>query len=614
MTRDDDNLSTASCDGDGPPRWGRADVLCVVGIVLVMLVFFLPVVGDRPLNSSHEAKAGLIARQMLRDGRWFVAEIDVARINKPLLYYWLVAGLSLLTGEVSAWTIRLPNLLSCIGVVLLTWAMGRRLWDRWTGLASAAILATMLSFQWLTQNARLDSMLMLSVTGAVFCYWHALTAASKGRGWAWSLAGHLSVTLGVAVKGPIAVVLAGMVVGALVVTRRLTGEGKLWKDVAGLHPVSGALMLVVLTGPIFWGMERAWGGGFLRYFFLRENLARAGVPVPGVQRFRHGYSFLYYFGTIWIHAVPWSLFVPAALLPAARRPEGTSRTDALLPLLYLAGPFLFLSAVSIKSWLYLMPIFPPLAMILGRLWMELARGRYLDSRYVRWMMRLVVVLLVPPAATLVVVPAWLMAPDVVRAVLGPVRLIYDRLVALPPEVQACAGSVMKTVVPGAAALALLVTAMAAIWRGRYRTAFAAYLAVAVVGAAYHNFVSEPAGRPVRSQRDFARRVGAWLDGHPEFAGSDVYVCGGEPYELLFYLDRPVRVIRRPDTPAFLERIRRADSKEPGGRAAVLLRPRWFEHVSNEVGGLPVILSAHEHSSTKLPRVLTVVKLVEPAGP
>lgn len=610
----------AGSGSSGALPWGRADVACVVGIVLLSAVFFAPTIAERPLTTTHDAKAGLIARRMFEEGRWFVADIDVAPVNKPPLYYWLVAGISALAGGVSEWTIRLPGLLSCIGAAVLTWAFARRLWDRWTGVVSAAALVTMIQFHGLAQTSRLDSVVMLTVLSAVFCFWRALVArggARNRRSWAWSVTAYVSLAVGVAAKGPIAMALAGLVVAAILAARRVTREGELRDDLVRLHFFSGILIVAALTGPVFYGMERASSGRFLRFFIMREHLARMGVPVDGVEKFHKGYSFFYYFKTIWAYAAPWSVFLPAAMAAAAAayRRKSASRTAALLPILYFSVPFLFLSVVSIKKWAYLTLVFPPAALLCGRLWTELMRGRLREIVFVTWSMRVVAVfgllLAVAGAAGLVV----LVAPGALSAVAGPDGLIHTQEPAALPWPLAAIVEDGWTGMALAGALALGVgVSGASILRRRFTTAFAALVVAWAAGLLCYSLVIEPVSGLARSQRGFARRAEDWLARHETPRGARVYVCAGEPYELLFHLGARAHAIPFAEAEEFIERIRPADSPGPGTPAWLIIDRESFEELTGEVGRLPALLATAKDESCRLPMVLTEVKLtrVEPA--
>ena len=86
----------------GPPgRWTRTDTISVIAVVVLTTLFFLPNIASRPLGGTVEAKSALAARKLLREHQLFVAEIDVALINKPPVFYWLIAATSALAGTVT---------------------------------------------------------------------------------------------------------------------------------------------------------------------------------------------------------------------------------------------------------------------------------------------------------------------------------------------------------------------------------------------------------------------------------------------------------------------------------------------------------------------------------
>src|ERR1700722_10416199 len=95
-----------------------------VGLFLLCFLLFFYRLGDRDLSSSNEARAGQDAQSMLTTGQWDLPRLFDGRVEmqKPPLYYWLVALLGELNGgEVDAWCVRLPSALSALGCVLLLW-------------------------------------------------------------------------------------------------------------------------------------------------------------------------------------------------------------------------------------------------------------------------------------------------------------------------------------------------------------------------------------------------------------------------------------------------------------------------------------------------------------
>ena len=83
---------------------------------------------------------------------WLVARIQGRpRLEKPPLPRWVTAGLMLLTGRRDEWTIRLPGSLSALGMVVLTYLIGRRLGGLPLGRAAGFILC---SFPYFAIEAR----------------------------------------------------------------------------------------------------------------------------------------------------------------------------------------------------------------------------------------------------------------------------------------------------------------------------------------------------------------------------------------------------------------------------------------------------------------------------
>jgi|GEM_PF-4845389 4-amino-4-deoxy-L-arabinose transferase-like glycosyltransferase len=593
-------------------RWTRADSACVAAIVLLSTAYFMPTM-SRPLSSSHDGKAGLIVRQMIEQHRWFVADVEVCAVNKPPVYYWVSAGLSALRGGVNEWTVRLPSLLACVLTAVMTWVLARELWDRWTGLVCAAVLVTLAQFHLLAQTAHLDAPVALSVVAAVYFFWRALNApggAWSAKSWGWSAAGYLSLAAGAAVKGPVGVVLAGLALMPVLAVRWVKGEGRPFQDLLRLHPVSGTVILVGVVAPVFYGMQVASQGHFLNYFVLHENLARAGLQFADAEEFHRSYSFWTYFGTIWFVAAPWSLFLPAALALGSRREVNTSRAATLLPLFFFALPFLFLSAVSVKKWSYLMPACPALAMLCGKLWTDLIRGELGERGFARWLLGATSAALVAVAIAASLGVAWLSAPDSFRTLVGPEGLIRTpKVTELEPELRAITDAgTMQGAVPIMALMAAVVVAAAFLQRRNFRTAFAFILVIAVAGTLYHDFVIEPRCVPAYSQQGFTRRVERWLTEHPGAGASPIYVCAGEPYEFLFYFKGSRRVIADPEVEGFLSRIRPPESSEAGTPVEVVFSRVTFEEARKKAGSLSEQLATGEREAIDAPLVLTTVKL------
>ncbi len=189
----------------------------VLGVLAIYLLFFHGL-AERDLWSSHEARAGMDAQMILDDSAWGLPRLYDGRLElqKPPLYYWLVSALAWLRGgRVDALDVRLPAAVAawlCVLALLAGLASARR--RPLAGLVAATILATAVHFTWLARIGRIDMPLTLSVTLGV----GALYLARGRKRWTrLTLLGlaYLAIAAGVLLKGPIGLILPGVVMLAL---------------------------------------------------------------------------------------------------------------------------------------------------------------------------------------------------------------------------------------------------------------------------------------------------------------------------------------------------------------------------------------------------------------
>ena len=102
--------------------WGEALVLALFAAVITLYGL-----GATSLIDNDETRFGLLARNMIETGDWVVPRWSHRpQGTKPPLFMWAVAGFSFLTGEINSWSARGPSALAGVGVVVLTYFLGRR--------------------------------------------------------------------------------------------------------------------------------------------------------------------------------------------------------------------------------------------------------------------------------------------------------------------------------------------------------------------------------------------------------------------------------------------------------------------------------------------------------
>jgi 4-amino-4-deoxy-L-arabinose transferase-like glycosyltransferase len=303
-------------------------------LVVCFVLFFLHL-GDRELASSHEARAGQNAQAILNSGQWDLPRLFDGRVEmqKPPLYYWLVAALGWLNGGVvNAWCVRLPAALSALGCVLLLFFWGRRRGRPLAGFLAALMLATCLHFTALARTGRIDMVLTFTVALALVGFFEGARR--------WLLLAYVAVAAGVMLKGPIGLLLPAMVWVASRLSPRMAirGLGLWW----------GLPLVVLLTLPWFLWANYQTDGEFFRVFFWHHNIDRG----LGTEDKLRAYPFWYYGPQLLLDMLPWSLLLPLAMW----RLRGDR--DARFGAVWLLAIVVVLSCLRFKRADYLLPAFP----------------------------------------------------------------------------------------------------------------------------------------------------------------------------------------------------------------------------------------------------------------
>ncbi|HTP41381.1 MAG TPA: glycosyltransferase family 39 protein [Nitrospiria bacterium] len=326
-------------------------------IGLSAFLLFLGLV-PRELWGVDEPLVGTIIREMVVDGQWLVPHLNGAvYTEKPPLYFWLSALPALLTGTLIPLWLRLPSTLSAIGCLWLTYRMGGRLFSARAGLLAAGVLATSLLFALSSQITRMDMPLTLILLAALYCFirFTELEEESSAAAGRWALAIYPLVGLSFLTKGPIGPVIPAFIVGSVVLWQRD------WRAVMRLRPFTGTLLALAVVLPWLIPAVLQAGMGYAEVITLQQSFGRA------INSFSHGRPMYYYIYTFPVTILPWLLFLPAAFLWLWHQRETLGWRHPFL-VSWTLGLFLFLSVMSGKLVIYLLPLFPGLALIVGGWW------------------------------------------------------------------------------------------------------------------------------------------------------------------------------------------------------------------------------------------------------
>ncbi len=324
-------------------------------LLLGLLALVLPNLGAAPLERA-EIYFLDAARAMVETGDWIVPRYQGEPFfDKPPLAYWLM-GAAFLGFGTEAGAARLVPALAALGTVLATAWLGVLLFGRRTALAGALVLSTTLAFLSFARVAMSDMPLTLLTTLSVALGVRAYRPPPAP----WTVPALGAVLgLGFATKGPIALLVPGLALGLLLFANRRRPL-----PVGGGALAVGLVAFVVLGFGWFALVYGRLGAGPLEYFFLRENLERfAG------QAYDVGRPPWFYLPAYAAEGLPWSPFLPLALWRLLRKDGGdeAGRRPALFLAVWVALVLIPLLVSRGKIDYYLLPLYPALSLLIGRL-------------------------------------------------------------------------------------------------------------------------------------------------------------------------------------------------------------------------------------------------------
>jgi len=294
------------------------ELATVAGFCAFLQYFGAAAIG---LTGADEPRYAQIAREMLARHDWVTPVLyGHPWFEKPILYYWSAMVSYKLFG-VSDWAARLPAATfataAVFGVYFFLRRFVRSASKPSTELDGALMTASSVALIGFGRSAGPDMLLAASFTLAMLAWmtWRlTLTAASDEK--RWLLAFYFFSAVGALAKGPIAPVLAGLIVVLFALLRRepRTILRTLW--------LPGIAFFLAVAAP-WYVVVQMRNPDFFHAFIVEHNLARFATNL-----YQHKQPFWYYVPVLLLGTLPWTVYWLAAVVDAARR---AWRRDAATP-------------------------------------------------------------------------------------------------------------------------------------------------------------------------------------------------------------------------------------------------------------------------------------------
>ncbi|MEH2418782.1 ArnT family glycosyltransferase [Nostoc sp.] len=380
----------------------------ILWLIVIGWVAFGWNLGNTGLVDETEPLFAEASRQMLVTGDWITPFFDgETRFDKPALIYWCQAIAYAIIG-VNEWAVRLPSAIAALGLICLAfytvyWYLAKqdeleqvsRPNRRYlTSFIAAALMALNVETIVWARTGVSDMLLTGCMASALLCFFLGY-AGKEGSGGAelitndasrlktgnpptalapqspfpnkWYLAFYVLIAGAILTKGPVGIVLPGLIVAAF-----LLYVGKVREVLREMRLFVGILIIIGLSVP--WYVLVIWRNGwnYINSFFGYHNLERFTEVVNG-----HSAPWYFYFIVVLLGFAPYSVYLPASIvrLKFWQRSHWLSQERfqqfGLFAWFWFASIFMFFTIAVTKLPSYVLPLMPAAAILVALLWSDL---------------------------------------------------------------------------------------------------------------------------------------------------------------------------------------------------------------------------------------------------
>jgi 4-amino-4-deoxy-L-arabinose transferase-like glycosyltransferase len=355
----------------------KKTTLYIIILAIFGGVLFFSYLGGWDLWNPDEPRYAQVAKEMLQGEGWIIPHLNSAvYYDKPPFLFWLIAGAAKVLGRINETAARLPS--ACFGLftIILLFFFGKKLFDERAGFFAALVLVTCGEFFWLARRADLDITLTFFTTLAILFFY----VGFQQKKWRvlYYLVAYGAMAVGFFTKLYPALIVPFFAVGGYFLWQRRL---RFFFDPAHL---AGIALLAALIGG--W-LYLAYLKGGVDYLFglLFQKTASTFFVTHG-----HREPFFYYLWNFPANFLPWTLFVPSAIIYGLKVKE---KKEIFLLFLWFVLVFVFFSLAQAKRELYILPIYPAAALVVGKFWADAETKKEGDSRLLSWPLLLMLTIL-----------------------------------------------------------------------------------------------------------------------------------------------------------------------------------------------------------------------------
>lgn len=315
-------------------------------LLSVFLLFFR--LGTRPLLSSGENRASEIAVEMALKGNILIPYLNERIVlTKPPLFHWLIILANKVFG-INEFASRFFGVVSGVATCVFAYLFGLRLFGRDEGLRAGIVLLVSPMFFWNVRCARIDALSLALFTMALFFFFAGYKERRRVFIYLWFLANGL----GFLAKGHVSLI--GFI--APVVYLLWIKRFGFLKEIPWLK---GVLLFSIIAFP--WYIYICFNVPDINasWFFIRQN----------VEWFKgmKWYKSFSYIPNFFLGMFPWSVLLVPVIIYTWKEFKNRNE-DVIFLYIWMAVILCVFGVLGKKVVRYILPIFPPAAIIIGGFW------------------------------------------------------------------------------------------------------------------------------------------------------------------------------------------------------------------------------------------------------
>ncbi len=360
------------------------DCLTVIGLTIIFYFIFFHGIGTYSLMDVDETRYVAMARDMFNSKDFMTLYLNGEYFfEKPPLYFWQECLSFALFGKINEFSARFPVALLGFLFSFVVYFTCRKRINRRFGVFTSLIIATSLEYIMLAKYAILDIVLTFYIGLALVCYFQVYFCQEKHKKLYW-WAFYLFSGLAVMAKGiPGFVVPFGTVFFTSIMAKKFK---EIFKP---LYFVPGIILFLLIVLPWHIIMLNKYNPLFFDEYIIKHHLHRflntANNEIGRKQ------PFYYYFLVVLWGFIPWVFSMIAVgvekFINWSKQNyinkiknfnfEELDNVHKMLALCWVMVIFimLFFSSSSTKLVTYILPIYYPLAIIMGLVWID-----YVDKK------------------------------------------------------------------------------------------------------------------------------------------------------------------------------------------------------------------------------------------